>query len=226
MFGAQYLHEPIPGIPEGKARRISYQLRGTEDGYRSKVYGPSYHGPVSPGSLPDGHNAWDIRHTYDQLWAMYGPGVEEADISGIWMLKVLIPFDVVFSTVPLPVICVNRKHNFQSQAIAAIGDAPERGKYVPAAARELPEATVICNGNPHPAWYRASRIFGYATLEWSLAPGSHAIAPSTAARVQKPIRTDCDCWPSVTRLGRYGQWKKGVLVHHAFREAQACLASL
>jgi hypothetical protein len=222
MFGAQYLHEPIPGIPPGVPQEISYQLRGSQDDYRLKVYGPGYSGPVSPGTLEEAHAAWDIRHTYDQLWNIYGPSVVPADISPAWITsKILIGFDTVISTVPLPVICENDHHRFVSQEIAALGDAPERGQFVP---EDLPEGTVICNGLRHPSWYRASKIFGHATLEWSDANG--AMAPANASRVRKPLSTTCDCWPTIARTGRYGQWKKGALVHEAYRATIDHIASL
>jgi len=37
--------------------------------------------------------------------------------------------------------------------------------------------------------------------------------------VEKPIRTSCRCFPDVHRMGRYGKWKKGVLSHEAWEEA-------
>jgi hypothetical protein len=227
MFGAQYLHEPIPGIPPGVPQEISYQLRGSEDDYRLKVYGPGYSGPVSPGTLEEGHAAWDIRHTYDQLWNIYGPSVVPMDLAVVHrdhipdLDTILWDFDLVINTVPLPIICMNLEHRFVSQEIAALGDAPERGQFVP---EDLPDGTVICNGLRHPAWYRASKIFGHATLEWSSANG--AIAPLNASRVRKPLSTTCDCWPEILRTGRYGQWKKGALVHEAYRATIDHIAGL
>jgi hypothetical protein len=222
MFGAQYLHRGIPGIPSGNPMAISYQLQGSIEDYRAKVYGPSYHGSVSPVELETSHLAWDIRHTYDQLWAIYGPAVKPAEITPSWLTFNIRDYDAVLSTIPLPAICVNSGHRFEAQEILAIGDAPERDQYV---GSNIADGTVICNGRQHPSWYRASKIFGYSTLEWSLATAG-AGAPSDASRVKKPLSTDCDCWPLVTRVGRYGKWKKGELVHHVYREAIACVAAI
>lgn len=224
LFGAQYLHRPIPGIPSGRPHEISYQLIGSEDDYRRKVYGPSFHGAVSPGSLAPGHLAYDIRHTYDMLWDIYGGAVGAAEIEPAWMKFNVGMFDGVISTIPLPSICANSSHRFESQEIMAMGDAPERGQYLPAASHEIPEGTVICNGNDYPSWYRASRIFGYGTMEWSLSRS--VVTPGGATRVRKPLSTSCDCWPGVTRIGRYGKWQKGVLVHEAYQETIKCIANL
>jgi hypothetical protein len=42
-------------------------------------------------------------------------------------------------------------------------------------------------------------------------------------RVRKPLETDCTCWPKVVRAGRFGQWRKGVLTHHAYEMAMQVL---
>jgi hypothetical protein len=219
MFGAQYLHSPIPGVAAGDFEIISYQLRGTVEDYRRKVYGPLYDGAVSPGSLPAGHQAWDIRKTYDTLWQVYKGWIHHADVNHEWLFNNTEKFDMVFSTIPAPALCRDQRHHFEYQGIWAFGDAPARGQKVYLA---INEGDVICNGKPSPSWYRASRIFGHTTLEWSMqgpVPRQHV------SEVRKPLWTDCTCWPGITRLGRYGKWQKGVLVHHVYPEVIECLAA-
>ena len=50
LFGCQYLHAYIPGVGlmRDGYRNVSYQLKGTVDGYRTKVYGDGWSGKVSP----------------------------------------------------------------------------------------------------------------------------------------------------------------------------------
>lgn len=222
LYGAQYLHAPIPGIDEGDSIKIDYQLQGTVEDYRRKVYGDTYDGSVSPGSLPPGHPAWDIRQTYHNLWDMYAEEVIDTHIDRYWMQDNWSEWDLILSTIPAPHICYNLQHDFLSREIWAYGEAPDRHRTIGRDDYQLKEGMVICNGNFQPFWYRASLIFGHATIEW---PGNISRPFMNCARVVKPISTDCNCWPNVVRLGRYGKWKKGALVHEVYGEAQECLLS-
>lgn len=223
MFGAQYLHEPIPGIDPGEPQEIRYLLEGSADDYRRKVYGHTYDGETSPEVMEENQTVYDIRHTYDQLWERFGKDVYHTDITSqsSWILdmKVGVKFDNIISTIPMDILCANRYHRFSYQGIWAYGDAPDLGQYVdPEYA--IPDGTVLCNGNEFPTWYRASRIFGHATFEWSQ---QGTVPRLPVAEVKKPIETNCDCWPKVTRIGRYGQWQKGVLVHHVYADTLKAL---
>lgn len=226
MYGAQYLHEPIPALyrwPQQQPAPINirYTLTGSISQYRWKVYGPAYDGSVSPGSLESNHMAWDIRSAYNMLWETYHEAIENVDnINPLWLgAHQLQP---MISSIPLQAICLhNELCNFKSAYIWAAGDAPELGLHV-SPGIVLAEGEVRCNGLANPAWYRASRIFGRTTIEWPWATGPNAMAP---AAVTKPISNNCQCWPDVLRVGRYGKWEKGVLVHHAFEEAWKWLSS-
>jgi threonine dehydrogenase-like Zn-dependent dehydrogenase len=216
MFGAQYLHAPIAGIECGEPVNIKYKLLGDAETYRQRVYGDRQV-TVSVEELDEDHQAWDIRATYDKLWALYGSEVRDTFITSAFLDgNIFNDFDFVFSTLPAPALCAKRdEHIFASQTIWACGDAPELGQMV---AADVPANTVLCNGlgdAEGPSWYRASNIFGWRTVEWPLG----AQASNQAARYAKPIGTSCDCWPRLTRLGRFGKWQKGVLVHHAYQEA-------
>ena len=72
---------------------------------------------------------------------------------------------------------------------------------------------MVYNGDPLWTWYRASLIDGHAALE-STKPFSGAWSGV------KPLATTCDCYRQIKRVGRFGRWQKGVLVHHAFAQAQ------
>src|SRR4051794_1106286 len=77
MYGAQYLHQPIPEVSPDKSFHVRYELDGSVDGYRDKVYGDAWRGQVSPEDLETDHEGWDIRSTYDMLWNFYGKDVED-----------------------------------------------------------------------------------------------------------------------------------------------------
>lgn len=218
MYGAQYLHAPIPMITESHPEaHIVMSLNGTSEGYRDKVYGQNWRGPVSPDELLGDHPAWNLRIAYDKLWARYGKFVVNYDLHPGVIEKLLARFDLVISTIPAHLLCKpedGRNHDFVGQEIWAAGDAPEEGVFVPFEAKDN---TIICNGEVEPAWYRLASIFGQTTVEW---PGWMAKPPvESATTVTKPVSHNCTCFPDIVRLGRYGAWKKGVLVHHVFEDA-------
>jgi hypothetical protein len=223
LYGCQYLHGSIPGL-ELPSQRVSYQLLGDVDTYRKKVYGGDEDVAVSPELLSKAHTAWDIRAAYDQLWKMYEPSVVDYFFSiGSWRLlrRQLAEeqFQLTFTALPAPVLCTDTTKaicTFESQPVWAMGDAPDLGRFA-----EVPVGvqarTVVCNGLPGDPWYRASRVFGHATVEWPV----DATPPHGASRVLKPLSTTCACNRGVIRLGRYGLWQKGVLAHSAFLSALA-----
>jgi hypothetical protein len=223
MFGAQYLHSPIPGLPEHRIE-VEYTLRGTAEGYRDKVYGPPLPGreaiSVSPDYLLGEHPAWDIRAAYHEAYGQYEVQIIEATVTPEFLdMEFGNPqaskyWSAVISTIPAPQICVKpQEHLFHSQRVWAAGDAPELGRLSPVTA---PKSTVICNGLPEIAWYRCANVFGHNTCEWPL---DRKPPIEDLAEVFKPIGNDCTCWPEITRLGRYGQWEKGVLTDEVYVRA-------
>lgn len=247
LFGAQYLHEPIPNLTPmvrgekgaeallvGHERRwIQYQLRGSGEDYARKVYpnGLPAGLETSPEVLPAEHWAYDLRSTYDEAWRRYSdlvvdfPGMNfEAVQHALWS-----DTQMVASTIPAPDLCATPgAHVFRSQDIWALGDAPERGQDL-AAFRfgggfwAAPD-TVVCDASRDVGWYRLSNIFGYKTVEW---PANRKPPIPGVAPVRKPLSTDCDCHYDnarlagvrYARLGRYGRWEKGYLTHHAYADA-------
>lgn len=231
MFGAQYLHSPIPGLPEIRTL-VDYQLLGTVEGYRDKVYGPNSKVEVSPETLVGQHPAWDIRSAYYEAYERYEHQIIEAVIDLPWLHGEFgnpaadKHWKTIVSTIPAPLLCGNKAeegysgtgHHFLSQKVWAAGDAPELERYCPVA---VPCSTVVCNGEPDRAWYRAANVFDYCTAEW---PFERKPPVAGVAEVTKPISTNCDCWPKIYRIGRYGAWRKGILADEAYVRA-AKLAS-
>lgn len=210
LYGAQYLHRPIPGVTPGDGQMVHYRMLGDTDGYRRKVYGRLWDGKVSPEDLGEDHLAWDIRATYDELWNRWKGFINDVDLDPVWLHRFLEPEVLKINTVPLDSLCY-QEHAFGFTEIIAAGDAPDLGIKIPYGCEPF---TVKCNGDEAPAWYRISNVFGHKTVEW---PGSISAVPiNSAARVRKPTTHNCDCWPSMMCVGRYGAWKKGVLSHSAY----------
>lgn len=236
MFGAQYLHAPIPGIKCGSPVIVKYTLHGTTDQYRRKVYGEAYDGTVSPEDLPTYHDAWDIRAAYDDLWDKYENLIQDMPVNRIWMSIFANSGGPkrIINSIPLPILCQKpADHQFSAIRIWAAGEAPEIGRKFPRdpeskklviSGMTVEESSVICNGELDPFWYRTSLIFGRATVEWPHDPGFF-LPEEDGALVSKPINTTCTCWPHVLRVGRYGTWRKGVLVHHAYRDVEEWISS-
>lgn len=221
MFGAQYLHAPIPGLSSRQPYEVQYRLRGTTDGYRRKVYGPEATNPVSPEVLDINHRAWDIREAYDAAWAAYRSNVVASGrlkMVDVVRLRESEPAAPIFSTLPLIDLCSNADHNFAETSVYALGDAPPLNQFVDV---ECPPFSVICSGDPTDLWYRVSNLFGHKTVEWPLSASYTAGVDPAAALVNKPVRTSCTCLRTiaVTPLGRYGAWRKDVFSHHAYSTA-------
>lgn len=230
MFGAQYLHSPIPGLTESDGVEVAYRLvGGTADEYRAKVYGPN---PVTTSveTLGKTHQAWDIREAYDNAWDRYSHLVRETNVTPEWLgagsgeeagtFLAASYWDIVISSIPMPNLCYRKDdHQFHATSIWAIGDAPARGQYAPYRA---PANTIECNASRDVGWYRASNVFGHVTVEW---PGRSKPPLPAVAEVSKPISTDCICYRGremgfkFMPIGRYGQWSKGILSHHAYTQA-------
>ena len=207
MKGAQYLHRPIMGASQSSPFQVDYRMVGSPAAYRFKVYGRMWDGTVSPEDLAEPHSGWDIREAYDRLWDNFGDMVLpwEASAGGLHEVVLKNNPDVVISSIPAPILC-HRGHSFRASNIwssdkdmGAIGSGEDN--------------IVVCNGEEAPRWYRVSRIQGWNTVEWP----DGAKPPITPMwQVPKPLDHNCDCFPNLVRVGRYGKWQKGVLSHEAW----------
>lgn len=216
-FGAQYLHRPIPNITFDRFK-VDYRLEGTVEGYKTKVYGPGYRGDVSPDELLGVHDGFDIRGAYSILWDRYEDSIEDVSFQSAQEAQAFCftsgaAFHI--SGIPAPLLCNDPTHGFQAQEVWAMGDAPERGQTVPIRS-DL--NTVVCSGSRDNSWYRKANILGFNTVEW---PRDKRPPLENVASVLKPVSTNCNCVPFVHRIGRYGNWRKGVLSHEAFYETFA-----
>jgi len=227
MRGAQYLHRPIPGL-SGDPFDVEYQLWGTVDGYRKKVYGDMGDILVSPETLVGISEAWDIREAYDAAWEFYSEFIQEYsawdEVRG-WddTFNIMDDFDIVISTIPAHALCADPSHNFNSERVWVTEDLKrprEMGFHGPDG-MTIRDNLVVCSGDPDDWWYRQSRINGWENTEFPR--GRRPNFEGKIHEVEKPLDTDCDCFPRIVRMGRYGKWKKGVLSDSAFYETKQAI---
>ena len=211
QYGCQYLHAPIPGYEDVPSVRVSYNLNGTPEQYRQKVYGDAWQGKVSPEDFVGEHQAWDIRETYQLMWEPYRSVVEEYEVvdGNLQFARFLYEPDAIISTIPATSLCEREYHTFDRHKIWAAGSNQET----------TAENSIVCDGTTDMDWYRIANVFGSRTVEWPI----NVHAGSVAVRVTKPLKTDCDCHPEVIRAGRYGEWDKSVLVHQVFSKVTEAL---
>lgn len=221
IYGAQYLHEPIPGL-HLRQFKVDYQTWGTPESYREKVYGAAWDGTVSPEDFPEPHNAWDLREAYAQLWGDWEPYVEDVKLTNFDQANAAVgfpEFDIVISTIPRKV-WMRPGDQFISQNVWAIGTGIGQEPVV-----SLPCNTVVCNGQETPGWYRASNIEGYQTVEW---PESLRRVPLPGVvKIRKPLKFvpgPEQIESNMIYVGRYGKWEKGVLTTDAFRDVVEALS--
>lgn len=219
LGGAQFLHEAIPGLTTEDPYEISIVAEGSAGVYQQKVYGNNERVPfVSfPTQALTTQNAWNLIRAYDQLWEAYSPDIVETEVTAMWLHENERRFRQILSTVPATSICktnsgmIPEVHMFHSQRIWV---------YPEAVNPSIPDGTIWYDGTKDRSWYRQSKLFGTGGTEYPIQI-SPPVQPLIHAR--KPIWTNCNCFPKVIRLGRYGQWKKGVLTHDAFFGAAEAL---
>lgn len=201
--GAVYLHHQIPEVtgkdPDGV---VTFRREGTRDGYAVKVYGNAA-APVSWDTFPSGrYSAWSMMAAYDQLWDLYGSSVIDGRLDADLLDGLEQSYPLVISSIPARALCENTYHFFNGQQVWITNEPVEGCR----------DNEIIYNGYEPVPWYRTSRIFGYGATEYP----SAVTGAFTGA---KPTGTNCDCHPGIKRVGRFGQWRKGVLVHHAYQQA-------
>ena|SRR6478752_1150057 len=239
LYGAQYLHQPIPQLECGFPHMVKYTLRGTPEEYRRKVYGNDWDGTVSPEDYGDSHSAWDIRAAYDELWWNYSDEIREFEVDTKYWGEGMSPaqgavydlglerYDLVISTIPRK-IWAQPGDVFESQKVWALGDT-EMPRVDPIYRPE--PFSVVCESSLRIPYYRISNIFGYCTIEWPYDPMFKLNSRLTlrsphsgASVVEKPLRHNSTAASDFIHLGRYGAWQKGALSHDAFYEAMKIFA--
>lgn len=218
--GPLLMQRPLPGIntshPDGTIQQIV--INGSILGYRYKLYGDINIG-INGDQLQPSYHAWRHRETYQKLWDMYVDLIEDRMVLPQEMDDLVSEFDLVVCTANIQSLCMNRsaglqayRHHFSFKAVAVT----PRAEYP-----NQPYNTIIFNAGENDAWVRSSNVFGVTCTEW---PIEHA--PADSRIIQKPISTDCACFPRVLRTGRFGKFHNETWVDTAYFDVWGALESM
>lgn len=218
--GAQYLHKPIIGATPDSTpdASITFLKVGDYRVYSEKVYQQRY-GNSSWGNYsnhPMGVSAWSLSKTYDRLWEMYAEKIEHQEIVPNVLDAIAKEHERVISTIPRLHTC-KVEHEFRRAEIWLT-----RGTFCKV------HNTILYNGLQGEPWCRTSYLFGEGWTEWPHRSFHEAKRETQIRGVElpflgiKPLFTDCDCWKDegVIFQGRFGQHRRGVLVHEAFENVE------
>lgn len=214
--GPLLIQRPIPGInrdhPDGTVHQVV--IGGSILDYRYRLYGDINIG-INGNILQPQYHAWNHRDSYDRLWALYNDLIVDRTVLPSELRVMHRAADLVVSTANAKRLCQHRgdsPHEFQSAYVMTINEAMYPNQ---------PQNTIIFNaGNRYP-WVRSSRIFGAQVTEFTTAhriPGGRLI--------EKPISTNCNCYPHVLRTGRFGAWKNETWVDTAYWDTYSMLTSI
>lgn len=202
---ATYLHAPIPDITNATPDAwIKFLKVGTERGYANKVYGDPNH-PTSWSKFEGDHACWDLGVAYEKLWLRYADRIVPQEITSESVRDLVDSFPHIINTIPAKVLCVG-EHSFPSRPTWTIDQFTFHDSRDP---------LIVYDGHVGSGWQRvrSSRIFGKVSTEFAQPPGT-----LNARQGIKVQATNCDCWPEIVRAGRWGEWRPGVLVDHAFKK--------
>lgn len=212
--GPLLLQRPIPGIntdhPDGTVHQ--YVIGGSILQYRYKLYG-DINIRINGDILVPQYHAWQHRETYEKLWHMYSGMITDYVLTPKEMRNIHRDADLVVSTANAYKMCTVGHHFLFKE----VGVTPEFSY------PDQPDNTIIFNAAPSPAWVRSSRVFGVPVTEWAV--GSEHGMPTNARIIQKPISTDCDCYPQILRTGRFGAWKNEVWIDTAYWDTYGAIVS-
>ena len=195
LGGAQYLHSQIPGLGVS-SRAVNYIKFGTQEIYALKVYNNSTQN-TSWNTYKEGyHPAWNLIEAYDILWDLYQAHINELEIDSITLPHLIDNYQLVINTAPKKTLC-QTDHQFTSQRILIRKEA------------QCKPMTIVYDGTYKVHWYRQSNLFGVKFTEYPANPRS-------TGTIIKPLLNDCDCWPELFNVGRFGAWDKQQLVDKVF----------
>lgn len=220
LYGAQYLHRPIPGLSsQDPTGWVKTRRQGRPEVYAERVYGLATM-PTSWERVSAYTAAWDLRETYDRAWEQFEGDIIDHTIEPDEVTEYAATFDIVVSTVQRWAICTKpRDHYFYTTPILV-----QQGIDLSDMDDDMNNPDwVIYNGTHEESWYRASHIFGHTSIEARCE--EHLLTNKKWEPGYKIVGTDCDCHPTVVKAGRMGLWERGVLTHHAFERAVEAISN-
>jgi hypothetical protein len=209
VTGGVYLHTGVPEISNGRPDGlIKCTKLGDGSVYATKVYGHAQ-ARTSWQRLPQGnHPAWALAPVYEALWGLYGAAVNLLAVGPREAQDLAAAYPLVLSSAPAPKLC------------AAEHDFPERHVWYQDEAPGLVQPQhMVYSGRWADQWFRASRVFDVPITEYP-------VWVEGARLGRKVLPTNCDCHPRIVRIGRWGTWTPGVLIHHAYGVTEDALHQL
>jgi hypothetical protein len=203
VTGGVYLHEGVPGLTNGRPDGLIKCTKvGDEAVYATKVYG-SAEAATSWQRLAKGnHPAWALRPVYEALWGLYGAAVYQLAVGPQEAKDLAAAYPLVLNSAPLHKLCQDVSHTFPERPVWYVDKAPGI----------VQDQQMVYNGRWSDQWFRASRVFDVAVTEY-------AERVEGARQGRKVMPTTCTCHQRIVRIGRWGTWMPGVLLHHAYRKA-------
>ncbi len=222
ISGATYLHAPIPDVTRAVPdNQVRFKKIGTQGGYAQKVYGDR-NATCSWDKFEDDtlRDAWSLSQVYDDLWERYRSQIVPYELNFEAAEAMIDLYPLVVSTIPAPALCQG-KCKFESRSVWI---EPTHREFC----EQIGDPVVIYNGLSEFRYSRTSLLFGHGATEWPELPERYEDKPGRydpdSAREDdwvegtKPTANHCDCLPEIVRAGRFGEWKPGVLTHHAFEK--------
>ena len=205
LIDSMIIHQDILGAEGLSSEEI-------EQKYCSKVYGGKYclEG-LSISNLKSSVLGYNPTQAIERLWDLYGHRIVRQEVKSIFGAQRYSDGKII-STIPAPVFYPLER--FESvQVYVRIGESPKN------------EAFVFYSVSPNHSWYRTSGVFGTFTQEFaSLVDAESEYSLLEIVPVTKVIGGFSP--PSSNRIlftGRYGAWKKKMLVSDVYYDVKRWL---
>lgn len=225
ITGAQFMHEKIGWYCDiNPDFHVNVIKVGTAEGYAENVYGD----PTAPTSwdnfFPGTIVGWDMKKAYDRLWDKWKDRIQDITLTPEGINKIIELHDMTFSTVPLRAICYNSEHAFRSQEVHIFHQSGESSLTEGVNDQDTMYYNGVAAGSGGHPWYRFSQLNKYQSWEFSDEGAARGWSPyaqsGNLVKIVKPVDNDCDCYPMLFRIGRYGAWDKKILTHHVPNEVR------
>jgi hypothetical protein len=220
-----FILKPFPGVGSPHSS-VWYDKIGRPEGYAEKCYG-NEDAPTSWERIGSGSGSiWWLSEVYDSLWSMYHVQVMAKLITDDVIEDIKDDYPLVISTLPATAIC----RDLEGHLFGAVDTWLARDESDYQLTRQRVDNYLAYNGSLEPGWYRYSSLRGIRTWEYASDPllvYPREIGEGTPILTGKKFTDNtCSCHPGVHRVGRWAQWKRGVLNHHPYEQTTAILASL
>jgi hypothetical protein len=209
--GSLHLRAAVPDVtPVYPDNTVTIVRMGTAEVYARKVYGSAdrYTGWDNYQQV---YESWNAVSAYNLLWERYASAIVHREISASVLDLLQKEYPLVISTLPQQSFCVG-EHQFDGEEywIMTLPTPPED------ADREI----IVYNGLRDDHWYRYSILGGICSIETTSWGDT---GRGDWQEGVKPTGNNCNCHPAILRVGRWAEWRHGVLLTNAYQKAYEVL---